>query len=160
MTHLRHLFFAHPVDTLHLDTTDAQLVQDQASIGWQHILTGHFATKWEELQVRHSPRHGKGWTGKIITAIWHLLQELWFLRNLHLHQCSPALLEPLNRRQLDSSIRALYDVRDSLPATDQHLLPASLDVLLQQPTSILQTWLQMTDPAIETVLGEISDSQH
>ncbi len=155
MTFLRHLFFSHPVDDLRLDPLETQLIQAQAAIGWQHILTGHFATNWEELQARHSPRHGKGWTSKIITALWHLLQDLWFLRNLHLHQSSPALLEPLIRRRLNSSIRDLYEVRDSLSAPDQRLLPASMDVLLQQPTSILQTWLHMTDPAVEAALAEL-----
>ena len=94
---LRHVFLAQPVEDLRLDPVELQLMHMQGAIGWSNVIFGHFANLWEEIQIRHSPRNGPGWSSKVIHSLWQLVQELWFLRNSHLHVSSPALLEPIAR---------------------------------------------------------------
>ena len=120
---LRHIFLDQTLEDLCLDSNEQQLMHMQGAIGWTHVLFGHFATLWDEIQLRHSSRHGPGWSSKVIHSIWQLIQELWFLRNSHLHVSSPALLEPISRRKITTSIQELCEVRASLPPSDQRMFP-------------------------------------
>ena len=84
-----------------------------------------------------------------------MLQDLWLLRNNHLHVQSPIELPSVQQRMLDTSIRDLYDLQPSLAAADQRLFPNDVETFLQQPTNHLQTWLSMTNPAIDAALADL-----
>ena len=88
-------------------------------------------------------------------AIWRLLQDLWLLRNTHLHVQSPIELPSVQQRMLHTSVRDLYDLQPSLPAPDQRLFTDDVETFLQHPTPHLQTWLSMTTPAIDAALAEL-----
>ena len=152
--HLRSLFITQHIGTLRLNQDESALIEEQSTIGWLHILTGHFGLTWERLQLAHNPK-GAGWQYKVISDLWTFMQDLWFLRNSHLHEQSPTDLDPIADRILASQVRELYDLQPSMLPQDRNLYPAPLTETLQLPRSVLTTWMHMANPAIDAALNSL-----
>ena len=137
------------------------LYTEQSAIDWHQILYGRFSTEWSVIQSQEEPRHGAGWQSQTICAIWTILQELWFLRNNHLHVDSPAALEPIRDRLLHASVTNLFDLQPALTELDQQLFPATLTQTLALPRSTLSTWLNLAHPAVDAALASLPlESSH
>lgn len=154
---LRQIFLPDQLSSVLADNDPAltNLLAQQESIGWKHIISGHFSTQWMSLQTRYQPRFADGWQAKVITAIWRTVQDLWFLRNTHLHVQSPEAIDPLRDRLLVAQVEEIYEFRSVLPAADQGLFPASLPDALRFSRSTLTTWRNMTNPAIDAALASL-----
>ena len=155
MRQLRHLLLGHPLPIPPSDPREAELCTEQSAIGRHQLLYGRFSTKWSDIQSGEEPRHGAGWQSQTICAIWTILQELWFLRNNHLHVDSPAPLEPIRDRLLHASVTDLFDLQPALTELDQQLFPATLPQTLALPCSTLSTWLNLATPAIDAALESL-----
>ena len=155
MRQLRHILLGQPLPFPPSDPRETELYDEQSAIGWHQILYGRFSNKWSNIQSRHKPRYSAGWQSTTICAIWTLLQELWFLRNNHLHVNSPASLDPIRDRLLHASVTELFDLQPALTALDQHLFPAPLTQTLAFPRSTLSTWLNLANPAVDAALASL-----
>ena len=149
-----------------LPQANAQLLQqdgllalshDQSQIGWRGLTTGHFSTKWETVQAQFNSRLAAGWQAKVISNIWRLLQDLWTLRNTHLHIQSPSGLDPVRDRILLAQVQDLYDLQPSLAVPDQALFPTNFQEATQLSRSVLTTWKNMTIPALDAALLSLTE---
>ena len=157
MIRLRNLLLPHASDQLLPTDGLLSLSQDQSQIGWMGLVTGHFSTQWETLQAQFNPRSAAGWQAKVISNIWRMLQDLWTLRNTHLHVQSPSSIDPVRDRILLAQVQDLYDLQPALAVHDQALYPTTLQAATQLSRSVLTTWKNMTIPTLDAALLSLEE---
>jgi hypothetical protein len=134
---------------------EARLVASQTGIGWRHMLYGRLSTEWASLQELYARSEelnckiftGKSWAHKITKYFWHAFQALWTVRNTDLHGTTFAEGEPARRARLLPVITHLYQHIHELAPSDRVMLRMPLAERLQQPISVLTTWLSVAHPA-------------
>ena len=157
MIRLRTLLLPQATEQLFPQDGLLSLSQEQSQIGWMGLVTGHFSTKWETLQAQFNPRSAAGWQAKVISNIWRMLQDLWTLRNTHLHVQSPSGLDPVRDRILLAQVQDLYDLQPALAVHDQALYPTTLQEATQLSRSVLTTWKNMTIPALDAAILSLAE---
>jgi hypothetical protein len=140
-----------------LSADESLLVSSQSAIGWRHLLYGHCSLEWARLQEKHARAEhldsklftGRSWTRKVIRYFWHAFQDLWKVRNTDLHGTTFAEGKPAKRARLTPIVRYLYDHIHQLSPSDRVMLHMPIEARLQQPISVLRTWLSLVQPAFE-----------
>jgi hypothetical protein len=149
-----------------LDPDETQLVASQTSIGWSNILCGRFCVEWSQIQAKHieeaqiDGRHFSGdqWTTKVIQHLWRALHSLWKLRNTALHGTTFTESEATRRTRIEPLVTRLYADIWRLDPADQVMLRKPLAERLQQPLSIIETWLSLVQPAFDAAEHSDADS--
>jgi hypothetical protein len=140
-----------------LSNEERTVVDAQATIGWHHLLFGRLAVAWSTMQTQHvltekldrGKFSGPVWTAKIIKHLWRALLAHWQVRNKALHGETYQENAFTKRARLQPLIRRLYARQHELPAFDRVMFRKPLEARLQQPLSVLTTWLSVVTPAFK-----------
>jgi hypothetical protein len=140
-----------------LSNDERTVVDAQAAIGWNHFLFGRLAAAWTSMQTQHAIAEkldrgkfsGSDWTAKIIKHLWRALLAHWQVRNKALHGETYQENAFTKRARLQPLIRNLYERQHELPAFDRVMFRKPLEARLQQPLSVLTTWLSVVTPAFQ-----------
>ncbi len=142
------------------------LVDSQSRIGWPHILFGRLSTSCSQLQKLHIQTEeldekkysASRWTAKVHKYIWQRLHSLWLLRNTSLQGSTFTESEATWRTRIEPLVKRLYADIWRLDPTDQVMLRKPLAERLQQPLSIIETWLSLVQPAFDAAEHSDNDS--
>ncbi len=148
-----------------LSVDETSLISSQASIGWDNMLFGRFSVEWSRLQDVHIAEEkldgrffsGPAWTSKVTQHIWRALHSLWKIRNTDLHGVTFTENETTRRTRIEPIVRQLYSRIYDLAPSDRAMFRKPLDERLQQPLSIIETWLSIVQPALDTALRDHDD---
>jgi hypothetical protein len=121
------------------------------------MLYGRCSTKWARLQDVYARAEnldskiftGQSWTRKVTRYFWLAFQALWKVRNTDLHGTTFAESEPTRRARILPVVTNLYQHIHALAPSDRIMLCMPLAERLQQPTSVLTTWLSVVQPAFD-----------
>jgi hypothetical protein len=100
----------------------AMIAQD--NIGWNMLCRGYLAVNWAQIQERHydgkNRKTGDGWCAKISTWWITAIQEVWVIRNKHIHDI--AINGKLrSQEETYSQLRKLYGTQDDMSAFDRKI---------------------------------------
>jgi hypothetical protein len=146
-----------------LSAAETSVVDSQELIGWHHLLFGRFSSEWAKIQGQHVDTEGldkdkfsgSGWTAKIIKHIWRAIMAHWTVRNKALHGDTPLENEVTKRARLHPLITRLYARQDEVHYNDRSMFRKPLAERLQQPLSVLATWLSVVTPAFHRARSEV-----
>jgi hypothetical protein len=149
-----------------LDPDESRLIESQTSIGWPHLLCGRFSVEWAMIQDQYiddneiDRKHfsGLAWTIKVTQHIWRALHSLWKLRNTALHGTTFTESEATRRTRIEPLVRRIYSQIFRLSPADQVMLRKPLAERLQQPLSLIETWLSLVQPAFDAAALSDADS--
>jgi hypothetical protein len=158
---LRQLLCDHSA-TLASDRLPAHIekaVEAQNEIGWKQILKGRFATQWMEIQRRHiqadpalrkdKTKSATTWKKEVCFHLWINLHEGWKLRNKDKHGHDAAEYETKKKQRLQPALRRLYNMKDSLAATDRVLLRGTMEERqASMRADVLEAWIANMTPLI------------
>jgi hypothetical protein len=118
-----------------------ELFHNQSTIGWNHILAGHFSSSWSTLQEQIYPATQPTWVCYCIRTIWHLTYESWKQKCDKNHGTT---LDDKRQRallRLSPKVTSLYDKQNIIDPSDQHIFETPLNELLELPTHTIENWL-------------------
>ena len=146
-----------------LSDDESTVVDSQALIGWQHLIFGRYSSEWTILQGRHVATEGldkdkfsgPGWTAKIIKHIWRALMAHWTVRNKALRGEIPLENEATKRARLHPLITRLYERQHEVHYNNHGMFRKPLTERLQQPISVLATWLSVVTSAFHRARSEV-----
>jgi hypothetical protein len=101
---------------------------------------------------------GLAWTIKVTQHIWRALHSLWKLRNTALHGTTFTESEATRRTRIEPLVRRIYSQIFRLSPADQVMLRKPLAERLQQPLSLIETWLSLVQPAFDAAALSDADS--
>jgi hypothetical protein len=116
------------------------LFEQQASIGWNHIITGHLSCSWQQA-TNKSDIHFCQWATYVITTIWLEVYNIWK------HRCATnhGLTTEEERRRallrLTPKVTAMYNEKTHIEFSDQYIFQEDLSVMLSKPTATIKQWL-------------------
>jgi len=119
-------------------------VQHQSRLGWEQLYHGWLAQDWARAIDQLNPTIAPSGAQILVymtQAVWTYVLNTWRLRNQHLHQDAGLLSLP----DYKQAVTMAYESGQQLPPEAQEaLFHQPLDLLLEQPLSILCTWLKCT----------------
>jgi hypothetical protein len=124
------------------------LIYQQTQIGWRQLFNGRFSTEWSRLQdeyltdqnLKTKKITGQIWATQLLLSIWEGWANLWTIRNEVIHGHDKASRQRIQRLEVESDIRAIYDERDHLLPADQDYLFDDVDAHLTHSTTTLRNW--------------------
>jgi hypothetical protein len=137
----------------------SNLIYQQSQIGWRQLFNGRISTEWSRLQDEHLNQQGLRskknsgllWVTHMLTSIWDEWNIVWTIRNEVIHGHDQASRQQIQRTEVETEIRAIYDKRHLLLPADQDHLFAEVETHLVSSTNSLRNWLN-------TYQGMFSDS--
>ena len=111
-----------------------QLIQEQATIGWDHFFQGRISTQWVELQQQYYAgfpkvrgRNGPSWSRKILIHIFTHWNKLWDTRNEDLQGKDSSTKSKAIKDQALQELESLYRFQPLVLHQDSNLFHESLD---------------------------------
>ena len=138
--------------------------QQQLNLGWFAFLAGFIPSKIAHLQQQHYSTQnrkttGTSWASQLIQKIWHILYELWLLRNKTLHQNT--INNNHGLENLDYSITVEYHIDAlGLPSQFNGYFSPPLATILAKDTEQKKKWFRLIRRAREVREITIRDSFH
>jgi hypothetical protein len=134
-------------------------IQQQNSIGWQHVFQGRFSHEWSDIQDGFYASHhdhtgtpqrrtGQRWQVAVIGVLWKQWKVLWASRNQDLHGTTAMQQCRALSRALQRDLRDVYDLKDQLEPSVRALLLTDLETHLQKPTWVNRMWLDIHAPIV------------
>lgn len=135
------------------------LIYQQTQIGWRQIFNGRISTEWSRLQdeylyqagLHNAKTTGLLWAASLLTSIWDEWHLIWTIRNGVIHGHDAISRQRIQRSNVETEIRAIYDDRHLLLPADRDHLYDDVETHLEKSTNSLQNWLN-------TYQGLFSDS--
>jgi len=117
-------------------------VYQQLHLGWDQLYDGCYTASWATSINALNPTvapSGQQIMTQFLQTMWKYVLALWTKCNQHLHN-DAGRLSVLDYQQ---AVRTLYEHGTQLPPVVQAaLFQKLLDQMLQQPPSVLRTWLE------------------
>jgi len=114
----------------------------QSRLGWEQLYYGRFTKSWAKAIDALNPTiapSGRQIMIQLLQVVWRYILATWTTRNKHLHDDAGRLSLP----DYQQAVRTLYERGTQLPpAAQAALFQKPLDQMLQQPPSVLRTWLE------------------
>jgi len=132
---------------------DSTLAQQQASIGWSHVLDGWLTVEWRVQQdaywaqwKRRKP--SRRWITELIKKLWNIAWDMWAHRNRVLHN-SESYRDDILDSKINNQIRALYDGGlQMVPRDAFSMFRTPLKVLLSKPLGYKEQWVASVQAAM------------
>jgi hypothetical protein len=124
------------------------LIHQQTQIGWRQLFNGRISKDWSRLQDEYLYREGLHnektsgllWATSILTSIWDEWHLVWTIRNEVIHGHDTISRQRIQRSNVETAIRAIYEDRDLLLPADQDHLFDDVQTHLEKSTHSLQNW--------------------
>jgi hypothetical protein len=124
------------------------LIHQQTQIGWRQLFNGRISTEWSRLQddylldqgLRNKKTTGQIWATQILISIWEGWTQVWTIRNEVIHGHDQASRQRLQRLEVESDIRAIYNKGNHLLPEDQDYLFEDVENHLHHSTVTLRNW--------------------
>eukprot|EP00957_Ditylum_brightwellii_P203621 15335490-Ditylum_brightwellii.AAC.1 len=104
--------------------------REQSAIGWRYIFNGCLPKRWATIQdeylidikLKTRQLNGKTWATHILKIIWTRFFILWTLRNETKNMTDKGGHKVHRKEILSAKVEALYLLKSTLLARDQHLM--------------------------------------
>jgi hypothetical protein len=140
-------------------TAIRRLIARQNAIGWHQVFLGRFCVDWSDIQEAHyakmlnskegKKRSGQRWQQSVISEIWTQWFLLWEMRNQDLHGATESARTRAAREEVERTLRDLYDLREQMEPSVQHLLCRDLSDHFAKPLWYNKNWLAVHGPLIK-----------
>jgi hypothetical protein len=124
---------------------------EQASIGWEHLLSGRLTHTWGTILANHFHQRNTSdiditaltWGRKFVRLMFELVLQLWNQRNEDGHFSSRIHDSKLTRDRLMANIEAMQSSNPDIQPHDHVFIYKSIDKLQTYSLSNLQAWYRM-----------------
>jgi hypothetical protein len=127
------------------------LVQEQNSIGWNHLFSGRLSQEWRRHHDIHLANNtstdpnksGAQWCRSAATHFLQRWLQLWQLRNNSRHGKDPVAKSIALRAQVLRELTQLYSLRLDVLPRDQALFYPTVEahIAAHKSTSVIRNWL-------------------
>lgn len=132
------------------------LINQQNTIGWDHIYQGRWSNAWSQLQDQYSSPNGSVqisgslWilqAGRTLIDQWY---KVWEMRNKDRHRRDNEQLQKQRATLIHCELRRLYNLRPQMCPVDRRIFYESAGSHIQRHPSIdqLEDWINTFRPAI------------
>jgi hypothetical protein len=131
-----------------------EVIEQQKSMGWNLMLEGWLAAKWELEQQAYytlikSRQSWNRWLIAIIKKLWQVAWDLWDHRNKVLHEKENTVMQS-HQHQLDRLVTATYQHLSTyvIDCSDQYLTRLAITQLLTKDYEYKNVWLIQANAAL------------
>jgi hypothetical protein len=121
-----------------------QLFQAQQKIGWNHLIKGGFANKWQLTLDTTREGDTKNWVTYCVRIIRQGVFEVWKLRCEKEHGTTKEDIRQRALNRLTPQVSQLFDQKENIDQSDAHLFNKSKEEILLAPTAIIENWVFKT----------------
>jgi hypothetical protein len=130
----------HPVSPTFLQHKFHTLFHQQSSIGWNHIIYGHFSKEWLQA-VNPNTRISKKWITHVRREIWSHIYEVWKSRCDQNHGPDTSSKHIKAMLQLQPQVVEIYNSQSTAEPSEQYIFQNPIQKTLQMPIAAIETWL-------------------
>jgi hypothetical protein len=150
------LLYNKPLESIPFDPSVEEVAKAQAQIGWHQIMSGRFATQWQQSHNKYlgnkttSRNNGTTWATTMIEAGLQQWLNLWKQRNEDRHGQDEETERQAQERQTIREVTMFYENHADRVGPDLHwLFQTPLQEKLQGNISNLRIWISTWLPIVE-----------